>query len=73
MLSGERFKLGPVTVHPVGPRLAPGVLEVAKDAAYVGTGTQPVRLGDVRPFGRRQMPAADWARGARVESGTSFG
>jgi methionyl-tRNA formyltransferase len=73
MLSGERFKLGPVTVHPVGPRLAPGVLEVAKDVAYVGTGTQPVRLGDVRPFGRRQMPAADWARGARVESGTSFG
>ena len=72
-LSGERFKLGPVTVHPTGPELAPGLLEVTKSAVHVGTGTQPVRLGDVRPFGRKQMSAADWARGARVESGTSFG
>jgi methionyl-tRNA formyltransferase len=72
-LAGERFKLGPVTVRPGGPELAPGVLEVSKSAVHVGTGTDPVLLGDVRPFGRRQMPAADWARGARVESGTSFG
>jgi methionyl-tRNA formyltransferase len=73
MLSGERFKLGPVTVHPTGPALGPGELEVTKRAVHVGTATQPVLLGDVRPFGRKQMPAADWARGARVEGGTSFG
>jgi methionyl-tRNA formyltransferase len=72
-LAGERFKLGPVSVDPAAPELAPGVLEVTKSAVHVGTGTHPVRLGDVRPFGRKQMPAADWARGARVGSGTSFG
>jgi methionyl-tRNA formyltransferase len=71
--SGERLKLGPVTVQAAGPELEPGVLEVTKNAVYVGTATQPVLLGDVRPFGRKQMPAADWARGARVESGTSVG
>jgi methionyl-tRNA formyltransferase len=72
-LAGERFKLGPVSVDPAAPALAPGVLEVTKSAVHVGTGTHPVLLGDVRPFGRKQMPAADWARGARVGSGTSFG
>jgi methionyl-tRNA formyltransferase len=71
--SGERFKVGPVIVDHGGPQLAPGVLEVSKNTVRAGTGTDPVRLGDVRPFGRKQMPAADWARGARVESGTSFG
>src|SRR6476661_3340238 len=32
----------------------------------------PVLLGDVKPFGKKQMPAADWARGARLESGARF-
>ena len=56
-----------------GEPLAPGVLRVTKSAVLVGTGTQPVRLGDVRPHGRKQMPAADWARGARLESGARLG
>jgi methionyl-tRNA formyltransferase len=33
---------------------------------YAGTGTVPVRLGDVQPQGKRRMPAADWARGLRL-------
>jgi methionyl-tRNA formyltransferase len=68
---GERIKLGPVTV--TDTRLAPGELEVAKNAVLVGTGTAAVRLGDVKAFGKKQMPAADWARGVRVESGERFG
>jgi methionyl-tRNA formyltransferase len=32
----------------------------------VGTGTQPVQLGDVQPRGKRRMPAADWVRGLRL-------
>jgi len=32
----------------------------------VGTGTVPVRLGEVQPEGKRRMPAADWARGLRT-------
>lgn len=70
--AGERLKLGPVTVADREP-LPPGVLEVTKDAVHVGTGTAPVRLGEVKPFGKKQMPAADWARGVRVQSGDRLG
>jgi methionyl-tRNA formyltransferase len=35
----------------------------------VGTGSHPVLLGDVQPQGKRAMPAADWARGVRIEPG----
>ncbi len=69
---GERFKLGPVTIEGNAAQLEPGVLEVRKDAVLAGTGTLTVRLGDVKPFGKKQMPAADWARGVRVASGARF-
>jgi methionyl-tRNA formyltransferase len=68
---GERIKVGPVAVTDV--TLDPGVLEVTKNAVLVGTGTHAVRLGEVKAFGKKQMPAADWARGVRVESGHRFG
>ena len=69
---GERLKLGPV--RPDASR-APeaGVLDVTRNAVYVGTGSHAVLLGDVKPFGRRQMTAADWARGARLVSGGRLG
>ena len=70
--AGERLKLGPV-VPTDRERLEPGVLEVTRNALYVGTATQPVQLGEVKPFGKRQMGAADWARGARLESGQRLG
>ena len=69
---GERIKIGPVSAAD-RPSLAPGVLEVTKNAVYVGTGTAPVRLGDVKAFGKKQMAAADWARGVRLESGVRLG
>jgi len=69
---GERFKLGPVSVVADEPALEPGVLEVRKNEVLVGTGGAPVRLGEVKPFGKKQMGAADWARGVRVESGARF-
>jgi methionyl-tRNA formyltransferase len=67
--AGQRIKLGPVLVDPDGEPLKPGELAVAKDAVHVGTGTVPVRLGDVQPVGKKRMPAADWARGVRLDSG----
>jgi methionyl-tRNA formyltransferase len=70
---GQRVKLGPVTVADDRPELTPGELEVTKHAVHVGTGTWPVRLDEVKGFGKKQMPAADWARGVRVESGARFG
>jgi len=69
---GERLKLGPVVPDDVGA-LPPGRLLVGKSSVHVGTRTTPVRLGLVRPFGKKEMPAADWARGVRVESGAVLG
>ena len=68
---GERIKIGPVT--PVDVDLAPGVLEVTRTAVLVGAGTFAVQLGEVKANGRKQMLAADWARGVRLEPGTRFG
>jgi methionyl-tRNA formyltransferase len=53
----------PASPGPAGPELGPGDLRVSATAVLVGTGTTPVRLGDVQPEGKRRMQAADWARG----------
>ena len=73
LFAGERFKVGPVAIEGNVGSLPPGELRVSKDAVIVGTGSLPVRLAQVKPFGKKQMPAADWARGVRVESGARFG
>ncbi|WP_426246303.1 methionyl-tRNA formyltransferase [Nocardioides sp. LHG3406-4] len=70
---GERFKLGPVAVVNDHEALPPGELEVTKSAVYAGTATGVVRLGEVKAHGRKEMPAADWARGVRLESGVRLG
>jgi methionyl-tRNA formyltransferase len=75
---GRRLKLGPVQpVDDPGPgpasALAPGEVAVGKNEVLVGTATGPVRLGEVRPPGRRAMAAADWARGARLATGAVLG
>jgi methionyl-tRNA formyltransferase len=66
----ERVKVGPVT--PVEATLAPGVLEITKSAVLVGTADGAVRLGEIKPHGRRQMAAADWARGVHFATGAAF-
>jgi methionyl-tRNA formyltransferase len=63
----RRVKLGPVTR--TEERLAPGVLE----GDLVGTATEAVRLGTVRPEGKGEMAALDWLRGLRPTPGESFG
>lgn len=89
LFRGERVKLGPVVPVPgdgeaaAGGRPgggagaqeppAPGELVVHRSGVVVGTGTVPVRLGTVQPPGRRAVPAADWARGARPATGEAFG
>jgi methionyl-tRNA formyltransferase len=71
--AGERIKIGPVTLTEGRERLEPGVLEITKKAVFVGTATDPVQLGEVKAFGKKQMQAADWARGVRVASGENLG
>jgi methionyl-tRNA formyltransferase len=70
---GQRLKLGPVTVDRDGPLLEPGELAVTKRSVHVGTGSGAVQLGWVRPHGRKEMPAADWARGVRLADGARLG
>jgi methionyl-tRNA formyltransferase len=69
---GERIKLGQVRAAD-REQLEPGVLEVTRNAVFVGTATGPVQLGRVRPFGKKEMDAADWARGARLPEKAMLG
>jgi methionyl-tRNA formyltransferase len=69
---GERIKLGPVRLRGAND-LGPGELGASRSGVAVGTGTTEVELGVVQPPGKRPMPAADWARGARPEPGERFG
>ena len=63
-----RIKLGPVTVDDVAPNsLSPGAIRVDRGGVRVGTASQPVLLGRIQPPGKKQMEAADWARGARLD------
>jgi methionyl-tRNA formyltransferase len=62
----KRVKLGPVTRTDV--TLPPGSV----DGDLVGTATEAVRLGRVRPEGKGEMAAADWLRGLRLASGEAF-
>jgi methionyl-tRNA formyltransferase len=66
---GARLKLGPVSVSdlPAGAALEPGELLAHRQAVYAGTGSRPVRLGEVQAEGKRLMAASDWARGLRTD------
>jgi methionyl-tRNA formyltransferase len=72
---GSRLNLGPVSLAgpAAPPDLAPGELQVGRQAVFAGTGTAPVRLGDVQAPGKRRMPATDWARGLRSGGPVWFG
>lgn len=71
LLGESRLKVGPVTAAPqfseendsASNALRPGEVRVAKKDVLVGTGSSPVRLGQIQPPGKKMMNAADWGRG----------
>jgi methionyl-tRNA formyltransferase len=73
-----RLGIGPLDIGPLSPvpddvpALKPGELRVEKRRVIVGTGGAALQLGEVRPVGKRAMPAPDWARGVRIEAGELF-
>jgi methionyl-tRNA formyltransferase len=70
MIDGARVKIGPVTLEGEAAstdRLRPGQLRANRHGVWVGTGSQPVLLGQLQPPGKKMMAAADWARGARLD------
>jgi methionyl-tRNA formyltransferase len=59
--------------HPVPADGEPGaVIRLSPEGPVVATGAGGLLLREVIPEGRRRMPAADWARGARPEPGERF-
>ena len=75
---GERLKVAPLELASPDEvsghdAISRGTLLVTKKAVYVGTGTVPVRLGQVQAHGKKAMAAADWARGTRIEAGERVG
>lgn len=71
---GERLRLGPVSrpASTDGHAPPPGVVLAGKREVLVGAADGPLCLGEVTPLGKRSMPAADWARGVRIETGERF-
>ncbi|MDO4909949.1 MAG: methionyl-tRNA formyltransferase [Corynebacterium sp.] len=67
MMGETRVKIGPVSFAPEARDLDvdtnPGAVTIIKNAVFVGTGTDPVRLGAIQVPGKKMMPAGDWARG----------
>jgi methionyl-tRNA formyltransferase len=78
-LDGVRLKLGPVSIDDQDQDqdqeqdLGPGELQAGRHAVLVGTGSRPVRLGDVQAPGKRRMTAPEWARGLRSGGPVRFG
>ena len=68
---GERLELGPV--RPAAGRRAELEARASCTSRSGGCWSAPathrVALGEVQPAGKRAMPAADWARGVRIEPG----
>lgn len=70
MIGDMRIKVGPVVAHHPGDPLAPGTIAAERTRVLIGTGSDPVQLGQIQPPGKKAMSAADWARGARLATGT---
>jgi methionyl-tRNA formyltransferase len=69
LIGDLRIKLGPVQVDTGAPEpLLPGAIHVDRKNVWVGTGSEPVRLGQIQPPGKKLMNAVDWARGARLDA-----
>jgi methionyl-tRNA formyltransferase len=64
-----RVKIGSVVIDVSAPKpLQTGEIHVDRHNVWIGTGSEPVRLGQIQPPGKKLMDAADWARGARLDT-----
>jgi methionyl-tRNA formyltransferase len=67
LIGDLRIKLGPVALGDAPEPLPPGAIHIDRKSVWVGTGSEPVRLGQIQPPGKKFMNAVDWARGARLD------
>jgi methionyl-tRNA formyltransferase len=69
MIGDLRVKIGPVHIDNTAPKaLQPGQIHLDRHHVWIGTGSEPARLGQIQPPGKKLMDAADWARGARLDT-----
>ena len=68
MIGDMRIKVGPVSSEESGDAVEPGVIVAERSRVLIGTGSVPVQLGQIQPPGKKPMAAADWARGARLDT-----
>ncbi|HEX7321341.1 MAG TPA: methionyl-tRNA formyltransferase [Mycobacterium sp.] len=70
LIGDLRVKVGPVRVDTDAPKaLQAGDIHLDRHNVWIGTGSEPVLLGQVQPPGKKPMAAADWARGAHLDPG----
>jgi methionyl-tRNA formyltransferase len=67
LIGDLRVKLGPVHIDEAPKPLPPGAIHVDRKSVWIGTGSEPVRLGQIQAPGKKLMNAVDWARGARLD------
>jgi len=68
LIGDQRVKIGPVSIDDQAPKpLEPGSIHVGRHDVWIGTSSEPVRLGQIQPPGKKFMNAVDWARGARLD------
>ncbi|HWY01380.1 MAG TPA: methionyl-tRNA formyltransferase, partial [Mycobacterium sp.] len=67
LIGDLRVKLGPVHLDDAPEPLPPGGIHIDRKSVWIGTGSDPVRLGQIQQPGKKLMNAADWARGARLD------
>jgi methionyl-tRNA formyltransferase len=71
LIGDLRVKVGPVHIDDGAPApLPPGAIHIDRKNVWIGTGSEPVRLGQIQPPGKKLMSAVDWARGARLDPTT---
>ena len=68
LIGDLRVKLGPVQIGEAPNPLPPGIIQVDRKSVWIGTGSEPVRLGQIQSPGKKFMNAVDWARGARLDA-----
>jgi methionyl-tRNA formyltransferase len=61
-------------LHRLPAASPPGtIVKIARDGVVVACAPGALRVEQVKPEGRSEMPAADWARGARLAAGERLG
>ena len=71
-VKGDRIGLGPAIQVIPDAAAVPGQITAEKKRVLVGAQGGYLKLGSVQPMGKKQMPAADWARGYRDAPPTKF-